>query len=331
MRSSKWILGLMLALAGCDGGTTTPDAGMTTPDSGAPRDAGPMDAGTPRPDSGSTPDSGPPPPPVDAGPPRGCDERTLITETTTLTGESLLSGVPRAFDRFSGCANYEFMGPLRYYEVQLGADQQLRFEAQGEGLNLNLSVLPECAASNCSASSERAGDGAAERLVYTNPTGAPQSIVVVVGRAWYSAAATYDVRAEIVDAPAGILCNNPIVVENGTRLTGQEYYRGVDDWYRICDSWSGATVLYYRATVPAGERVTANVTSSRISPVIRIVDGCDRTSVMCLGAGETASGRSASASYTNTTGATRDVLILVTSYKTLVTATFDLAVTIGAP
>lgn len=126
-------------------------------------------------------------------------------------------------------------------------------------------------------------------------------------------------------------CATATVVSDGAKLMAQDTAMGSEVLDDVCISNGYGTVLYYKATVPAGNKLTVTVKPDLdLDPVVRLLDACGATT--CLASTDVGyAGDDETLSYNNTSASPRDLLIAVggTSFST--TGTFALEVKIATP
>lgn len=262
-----------------------------------------------------------------AAAPSGSDF-TLTTQTqapppgdTCATAITLTPGTPLSAQSFTGfgddvgdgdrCASSGFSGASadRVYSVQVPAAKQLTVTVTPQsGLDTLLSFID--AAAGCgSPQTCLAGDAASsptgrpDTLAYTNRTGAPLTLFVVVD-ARANTFGDFDVVATVADPPPGDFCGialplplTPGTPTAGTTVGATNDFEGGDR----CATGTTGPDLSYAFDVPPGERVTVTVTPTSgdggFSPSVSLVPGpassCDAMPVRCVGAANAASGSTA--------------------------------------
>lgn len=284
-------LGLASALGGCPESIVEPDAASAV-------DALVLDGGVASPDAITLRDAplGPDTPSyVDA--PGACLPSTPLSGSTALTGQTFAGASSRNFLDIT-CGGND--GPAVYYSVEVGPRQRLQAMLQTETFYDNLIRIEGCDARYCA---DRVGTR--DALHFTNPGTTPRSLLLAVSRAYATDTAPFDLNVQVLNTDPGLVCSDAIPVVSGARLTAQQNRFGADLSLAGCGFGADAAA-FYSITVPAGQRLTAQVRGSR-SLQLRVTDGCN-PGAACL-AYESA--RTPSVTYTNTTAADRAVILSI--------------------
>ncbi len=132
-------------------------------------------------------------------------------------------------------------------------------------------------------------------------------------------------------SPVSGMCSAPVVVTDGTMLTGQDVSVGSDDLSSDCRSSASGPNVYYQLTIPAGEAAIVVVTpDSSLDATIRVLDSCLATS--CLSSVDShAGGGAETLSYYNGGTADQTVILAVGAYLSSSVGTFSMQVTFVAP
>ncbi len=135
----------------------------------------------------------------------------------------------------------------------------------------------------------------------------------------------YSMTVKEYTFPANALCKGATVVMNGTSLMNQDASMGVDSLSGKCETTATGKVLYYKASVPAGQTITAKSTG-RSS--LRLLEGCDVTSCwQSAKAGGTGDG--AMISWKNPAAVPADVWVALGNNDAAASGSYDITFTIA--
>ncbi len=256
-----------------------------------------------------------------------CATPTVVTSGTRLTGQDTGLGA----DVSASCLP-SLAGPGLYYSVTVPANNRLVAVATRTGAsrawNPVVRLVTNCAATSCLGQAVADPLGVAA-LVFNNGA-APQTLVFSVGSDTVSSTGTFDLSVTLQPPAVNAICSTATVVTDGTVIRG-ENSADARDTVTGCFS-PPFSALYYRATIPAGNRLTAVATSTGMSfgTAVQIVSDCMSTT--CLnpptrpGPGSTITG------YVNAGATPQTVIIQVGPIGPPgVMATWDLSITIRPP
>jgi hypothetical protein len=263
---------------------------------------------------------------------------TPVPDDTCTTNQSTLSagtqlGTLAGFvsDYSSGLDCYEARGADRVYKVRVEPNQRLTstVTAADGGIDAVLSFIPgpvsncDDAPIRCVGAVDNGGKGVSESGSFTNSSTVAQDVFVVV--ADFERAGTgprsFSITTSFAPPPLGETCLNPQPITVGM-LANQSLYQFSSD-VRFTRAAIGSCSFsvpfqdrFYSLTVPAGKTVTVKATPSQALGIVtmNILDAatqCDAISA-CLARGDGVY-QAATASYQNTTGADKSVLIQVAS------------------
>ena len=175
-------------------------------------------------------------------------------------------------------------------------------------------------------------------VTVSNKTGAAATFFVVVDSSAV-AGGIFSVGATLGAIPAGDYCGNsaaPITVSGTTSAQTTVGYTNDYGFGTGCTGTSGADRAH-AVTVPAGQHLTATVhPTSSWDPSINLVAGpaasCELLPRTCL-VGSDSGGTMAddTIGYTNSTASAQTLFIIIDSFSSAQTGTYDLIVTIAAP
>ncbi len=126
-------------------------------------------------------------------------------------------------------------------------------------------------------------------------------------------------------------CAGALTLMNGIALTGQNTSTATETLDGVCLPDGKGAVLYYTVTIPAGNKMTAEVTPTdgTFDPVLRLLDTCTATS--CAATADSGyEGDAEMITQVNTGTMPQTVIIAVGSYGPTAPGTFDIKVTMGS-
>ncbi|MCB9597949.1 MAG: hypothetical protein H6719_34855 [Sandaracinaceae bacterium] len=237
-----------------------------------------------------------------------CASPTVVTDGTILRGQRAEFGStsPAAcFTGIDGDATYETL----FYSVDVPAGQLLGVTASPTGPfgTLALSLLDGCAAGATCLESGGAfppAPGAEGELeaFWENTSGSAATVIIAVASQGGEA---FDLAVSVGAPPANTACGMATTVMDGTSLPVEFAGTATDTLETACMATATAPVLYYAATIPAGETLTVGSTANGMgaTTAVRVLTACRATS--CLANGTNG------AVFTNTRRTPRDVIIAV--------------------
>ncbi|MFK7998256.1 MAG: hypothetical protein AB8H86_01620 [Polyangiales bacterium] len=199
-----------------------------------------------------------------------CATATPVTADISIADEDIELGGDRPMG--TGCGGGTGATAL-YYEVTVPAGQRALVDTDSSA-DLVVFSLSACGESTCTDSSDFP-----EALTIDNATGT-DPVTEYVGVRGYSSSTTgtYDLSVTyttpvIADNAS---CSTATVVTEDVTITGEDLEQGgARPSGTGCGFGSGPLALYYAVTVPAGQRVTANVPTRTSDLVLFIQDACD--------------------------------------------------------
>ncbi|MBL8950005.1 MAG: hypothetical protein JNK82_04455, partial [Myxococcaceae bacterium] len=277
-----------------------------------------------------------------------------ITATTTLASESLMGYVSDYSGFSGGCAFGS--GPDRVYQITIPSMNRVTAvvtptpTASDYALNFVDQPATNCSnAGPCISNADLGGSGP-ETLFLDNTTAAPRTVYLVVDRFGApTAGETYSLGitiGAIPAAPPGETCTNAVpITSSGTIMNettvGYANDISISTGAATCTTFSAGTNTggdkVYSVTIPNGQTLTAAVTPAiGFDPAIYIIPGgtCMATYAMCLdgddteGAGTAMNPGTETATYQNTTGAARQVYVVVDRYTAGAGGSYSLTINI---
>lgn len=245
---------------------------------------------------------------------------TVLAAGTTLTNQSLTG-----FDSDYACNT---AGPDRVYLATIPAQSGLQVTmTPPAGMTARLSAI-DGPASSCETApvclTPVAGGtaGAVQTITVPNTSTTPRDLFIVAGASAGATTGTFSISSVVAPLPSGDTCETAPPLVAGTLPA--ESIAGFTPTYNIsstrtgCRSTFGDEDRVYVATVPNGQTLTVTVTSVA-DLILNFVPGpaasCSNGSVACLASADAAlSNGTETASWTNTTGSTANVFVIVTSF-----------------
>ena len=261
-----------------------------------------------------------------------CAAPRAVADGTVLRGEDLTSGGAALAACSMGTE-----GPTLYYATTVPANNRLVVSAASRGglAAFTIQLAGSCAATTCLGV---AALGAP--LIFNNgPTAQP--VLIAVTAANGGPTSPFDLTVAITPPAVTAICATATAVTDGTVLRAQSTDDGRDTLTACPFASGGPTpgpVLYYTATVPAGQvlvaTATPNTAMGRIfNPLLRLIPSCGSTT--CLGTSETMffppTGLPSSVAYTNAGTTAQTVFIAVGTDLPGMGGLFDLAVALHPP
>jgi len=248
---------------------------------------------------------------------------------------ALTDGVPVTGDTNVGSTGpLACLGPLNsgllYYSITiptgmtLGA--QLKPTTQSDE---HVAILDSCGATTCLGTQDF---GPTPTSTYTNTSGAPRPVIVVASSGFTGG--PFSLTAALRGPPTNGTCSAATAVTNGTSLTFQDATGATDNLAAKCNAGDTAGVVYYKATIGAGQAITVNTSSNGSwMPAIRLLASCGAASCLATSNFSMMMKTASTLKYTNSSGAPLDVIIAVGPSAMFgpMAGYFDIDVTIGAP
>jgi hypothetical protein len=230
------------------------------------------------------------------------------------------------------------------YEVEVPAGERVAIVASPtSSLDIVMNLVDPAGAScssvsSCVGSIDARGSGTAESLSYTNTTGSARTLTLIVEGYFSDDTGDFELDVEIGPPPPGDDCSTATVI-GATGLEAQVIHSYSNDYSSSaggCRYGSGADRVY-RVSVPNGERLVVSAAPSEnwdatLSLSLASAE-CGGSSAACVaGVDNGARGSSETVNWTNTTGSTQLVNVIVDGFSaTTSTDSFRLDVTVGTP
>ncbi len=233
-----------------------------------------------------------------------CATARAITPSTPIVGDRTMFGGANPDTCFPGLAAEPTRQTL-YYSVSVPAGDLLTVRATPAPVfeGLQISLLDGCTAATCLASAGTfpgAMSGALEAY-YENTGASAQPVIIAVTGADPTA---FDLAIGLAPAPTNDVCAMATTVTDGTTLPFEYVGSATDTRETACLPAATGPVVYYRASIPAGETLTVGAsTIAGGQTSVRILNACAATTCLASGVG--------SAAFTNTRGTSRNVTIAV--------------------
>jgi hypothetical protein len=198
---------------------------------------------------------------------------------------------------------------MLYYSMTVPAGKTLVAAVKPTGMSdVHVGVLDSCNGTSCLGNTDTSPTGAT--TTFTNTSGAPRSVIVAVA-AGFSGGGAFSLTASLRDPPTNVTCGAATPVTNGTSLTFQDATAGSDNLANRCLSGDTGGVLYYSATIGAGQTLKATATSSgKWLASLRLLATCGASSCLASSSMPMMFPQNA-LSYTNTSGSPMNVILTV--------------------
>lgn len=266
----------------------------------------------------------------------GVDD-TCTTNTTALTAGTRndnLTGFSADYGSGTGCRSAS--GPDRVYRVAMTANQKYTFALTPTAdagfdavVNLIAGPAANCEATprTCQLGVNSTGAGRAETGGFTNSTGGPLDLFVVV--ADYGLSATnrdYSLVSTLAAAPAGETCTLPQVATVGA-LAGQSTAGATADVVFATGAMGCRPGLggpspdrVYSVTIPPMQTLTVTATPAAMEDLIlNVIDGpattCANVTTCAASADMTGGGAAENVTFMNSTASARTVFVVVTAFS----------------
>jgi hypothetical protein len=234
---------------------------------------------------------------------------TLAANAACTSATPLTDGVPVTGNTAGGssvtlpCVNGS--SGVLYYSITIPAGMTLGVETQPSGPSL--AILDSCSSSLCLGSFT---GGPVASATFTNSSTSPRPVIVAVA-AGFGGGGAFTLTAALRGPPTNTTCSAATPVTDGTTLTFQDGTAGVDNLSSRCIPSDTSGVLYYSATIGAGQLLTATATglgAKPFPPSIRILASC--SAATCLATSNPMFPASA-VSYLNTGNSPTSIIIAV--------------------
>jgi hypothetical protein len=230
-----------------------------------------------------------------------CSTPTPLTDGVAVSGDTTLgaTGTLPCFSSMSG---------MLYYSITVPAATTLAVELKPSGgWDAHVAILDACGASSCLGTSE---SGPIATARFTNTSGSPRPLIVVAAAGYGGGA--FSLTPALRTPPKNVTCDAAIPVKNGTSLTLQDASGATDDLSSRCNPSDTGGVLYYSATIGAGQALTATATpSGRWLPTLRLLASCGASTCLVSSSPMPMPVPGASLNYRNVGDAAMDVILAV--------------------
>ncbi|MBL8921238.1 MAG: hypothetical protein JNJ54_20410 [Myxococcaceae bacterium] len=234
------------------------------------------------------------------------------------------------------CTPFGTVGRDRVYQVTIPANQRLRATViPSPGWDPSVQITDVCVAGPnpmgqmCIAGVNAQPVGAPEVLVYLNASATPRTVSLVVDTADPNPV-SFDLNIEFLTVPMGDDCSSAIALSGSA--TGQDLASFLGDYNNGagCAPASGPDRVY-SVSIPAGNRLTATVTSALpdggvgFTPALNLITTmtCTPTSA-CVAASQAAGPGVATLLYDNVGTTPQSAFLVVDTNNPVVQGTFDI-------
>jgi len=256
-----------------------------------------------------------------------CAMAAPLTAGTPVNGDARGASV-----NLGGVCRSSARGGSVFYSITLQPAQKLTVVVSpSTAMDAVVRILDGCAATACLSDVDVGLSGDSETATYTNTRLTAQPVIVAVSPYDASAPGTFSMTVAVEQLPlppANSVCSAPTVVTDATTLTNQDASLATETQTAACRSSATGKVLYYQATVPAGQRLRVRAQAQTSwDPVVRVLASCGVTA--CVADANAGSGVSEVLTWTNPKMTAQTVLIAVGANSATTTGKFDLDVRIG--
>jgi hypothetical protein len=230
-----------------------------------------------------------------------CSTPTALTDGVAVQGDTTIGS-----NGSSPC--YGSSSGMLYYSMTVPAGKTLAVALKpASSSDMNVTILDSCNANSCLGMPLF---GPMPTSTFTNTSGSPRPVIVAVS-AGFSGGGSFSVTASLRDAPTNMTCGSAIPVANGTSLTFQDATVGTDNLSSRCLPSDTGGVLYYSATIGAGQTLRATATASgKWVASLRVLASCGAST--CLASSNMPMMfPQNSVSYTNSGGSPVNVILAV--------------------
>jgi hypothetical protein len=273
-----------------------------------------------------------PPPPTNTT----CAMAATIADGTVLAAQDATEGM----DALTSACLASASGTVLYYKTTIPAASSLEVHvapnASSPSMDPVVRILPACGATSCLASADATYGGGEETAAYKNTGASPLPVIVAVGSYGSSSNGAFDLDAHLAalpPPPTNLSCAMATAVADGSSVPGQDQSLATVTEGGVCLSSADGGVLFYKTTVPNGQRLLARATPKGTpawDPVVRLLSTCSATS--CLSTADSGTSNATELlSYKNTSGASMPVVFTVGSYSASTPGVFDLDTWIKPP
>lgn len=260
-----------------------------------------------------------------------CAGATPLADGTVLPSETFSRGAgPDLACPPAGSVSSGWQQVALYYSAAVPPGASLIVAATQAS---RLTVRDGCLAQACLASGAPhpifGGHGFVE---YVNPGAATQNVVIGVDHDGppHPQQGDFALSSWIRAAPSNTVCTAARRLSGSTKLRVEDAARGTGSAASACVPSASLGNLYYVVTVPAGQRLTATMSTpyGPWPPVLRLLPSCGASS--CFAYSDPGIGHDAKASYLNSSASSVDVVIAAGSHAGPPnTGPFDLDVVLG--
>jgi len=235
-----------------------------------------------------------------------CTGALPLTPGVALPGQDLVSANAPSTPcpEVPGTSN-----PALWYRVTVPASQVLTVTSVGDIARAanTLRLYTSCASFNCLAGPSVSFDSRTSMARWSNASPMAREVFVAASSPLAGVGApAFSITATLTGAPTNLTCDRAVDVMDGTTLAAQDV-SGASILEPPCPGMTGVPalpVLFYRATVPAGQTLFASARPSmmmtaRATPVLRVVPDCTLTT--CLAVSTAVTAGSSSVAWTNPT------------------------------
>ncbi len=254
-----------------------------------------------------------------------CASPIPIVDGSSFTHVDLLGAWRRVMSCPSGGATD---GNVLFYRASLPPGTYLDAQMTARGpvtWRPRVRVFDDCLGTTCLGESPTAD----REVLVRNDTGATRDVIVAASADYYIEG-IFDLDASIRPSPTNNVCSGATPLADGTHLVAEDVRLATESLASVCAPEVTENVLYYRATVPAGELFAAIVRPLNCcgGTELRLLDSCVAST--CNAFSSNVGGASESVVWQNTGASSADVYLAV-SGRDFILKTADIYSTIARP
>jgi hypothetical protein len=200
-----------------------------------------------------------------------CSMPTALTDGVAVQGDTTIGST----------GTLPCYGPaigMLYYSMTVPAGKTLGVELKpSTPWDAHVAILDSCSLTPACLGTSFSGP--VSTTTFTNASGSPRSVIIAVAAGFTGG--SFSVTGVLRDPPTNITCGAATPVTNGTSLTFQDATAATDNLASRCLPTDTGGVLYYSATIGAGQSLKATATSTaKWLPSLRLLASCDAST--CL-------------------------------------------------
>ncbi len=262
-----------------------------------------------------------------------CSAAREVTDGERVMGEDL----SRAGLAHGGCFSF-VTGPSLYYRVRVPTLETLTVtltrDPAGPRFVPTLRLLPGCDTNRCITQAV-SPQGDTSTLTWTNLSDDGHDVLVAVSPGQTeTAAGRFNLAVGVGRGSRNVQCARATTVGDRTSFANVSFAEATEVLPICAGSMMPVAggALFYRATVPPGQVLTATalpVASFGNAPVLRVIEACGATACLANSGRATSGGNTVR--FTNTDAAPRDVVVVAQNYPASSSAGSSVSFTLRTP